>query len=50
MNKNHHFNINAGDTIIEKVGSWVSPGYANDDNNYFWGKPNVIGVKRRVVQ
>jgi len=36
MNKNHHFNINDGDTIIEKVGNWVSPGYANDDNNYFW--------------
>ena len=39
--------VNAGDTIIEKVGSWVSPGYANDDNNYFWELPNVIGVKRK---
>jgi len=27
------------DTIIEKVGNWVSPGYANDDNNYFWELP-----------
>ena len=41
--------VNAGDTIIEKVGSWVSPGYANDDNTYFWELPNVIGVKRKVV-
>lgn len=39
--------VNNGDTLIEKVGSWVSPGYANDDNNYQWELPNVIGVKRK---
>ena len=41
--------VNTDDTIIEKVGSWVSPGYTNDDNNYFWELPNVIGVKRKIV-
>lgn len=39
--------VNAGDTLIEKVGSWVSPGYANDKNDYQWELPNVIGVKRK---
>ena len=40
--------VSAGDTLIEKVGSWVSRTYANDDNNYMWELPNVIGVKRKV--
>jgi hypothetical protein len=39
--------VNAGDTIIEKVGSWVSRGWARDDNDHFWRLPNVIGVKRK---
>ena len=39
--------VNDGDTLIEKVGSWVSPGYANDKNDYQWELPNVIGVKRK---
>lgn len=40
--------VSAGDTLIEKVGSWVSRTYPNDDNNYMWELPNVIGVKRKV--
>ena len=40
--------VSAGDTLIEKVGSWVSRTYANDDNDYMWALPNVIGVKRKT--
>jgi len=40
--------VSAGDTIIEKVGSWVSRTYPTDKNNYFWELPNVIGVKRKI--
>ncbi len=37
--------INAGDTKIEKVGSYISNTYANDKNDHFWPIPNVIGVR-----
>lgn len=40
--------ISVGDTIIEKVGSWVSRTYPTDKNDYFWELPNVIGVKRKI--
>jgi len=40
--------VSGGDTIIEKVGSWVSRTYPNDKNDYFWELPNVIGVKRKI--
>jgi hypothetical protein len=39
------FYINIDDTKIEKVGSYVSTTYANDDNDHFWNLPNVIGIK-----
>jgi len=37
--------IKIGDKIIEKVGSYVSQTYPNDDNNHFWELPNVIGMR-----
>ncbi len=39
------FYINIDNTRIEKVGSYVSTSYANDDNDHFWNLPNVIGMK-----
>jgi hypothetical protein len=39
------FYINIDNTRIEKVGSYVSTTYANDDNDHFWNLPNVIGMK-----
>lgn len=39
--------VSAGDTIIGKIGSWVSRTYPNDENDHFWELPNVIGVKRK---
>ncbi len=39
--------VTAGDTLIEKVGSWVSRTYPTDKNDYMWELPNVIGVKRK---
>lgn len=41
------FYIHVGDTKIEKIGSYISNSYANDDNDHFWKLPNVIGVKVR---
>lgn len=37
--------IKVGDTVIEKVGSYVSQTYPNDDNDHFWKLPNVIGLR-----
>jgi hypothetical protein len=37
--------IKIGDTVIEKIGSYVSETYAHDNNDYFWKLPNVIGIK-----
>ncbi len=39
------FYIHIGDKKIEKMGSYVSTTYANDDNTVFWKLPNVIGMK-----
>jgi len=39
------FYVNIGDTKIEKIGSYISNSYPNDDNSHFWKLPNVIGVK-----
>lgn len=37
--------IRKGNTVIEKVGSYVSQTYPNDDNVQFWKLPNVIGLR-----
>jgi hypothetical protein len=37
--------IKVGDTVIERIGSYVSQTYPNDNNNHFWKLPNVIGMK-----
>ncbi len=39
--------IQTSDTIISKIGSYVSTTYANDNNDHFWKIPNVIGIKSR---
>jgi hypothetical protein len=40
--------IKVGDTVIEKIGSYVSQTYPNDDNVEFWELPNVIGLKLKT--
>lgn len=37
--------INVGDKRIEKLGSYVSRTFPNDNNAEYWNLPNVIGVK-----
>lgn len=37
--------IRVGDTVIEKIGSYVSETYPNDKNDHFWKLPNVIGMR-----
>jgi hypothetical protein len=37
--------ICVGDRTIERVGSYVSGTYPNDDNHEFWALPNVIGLR-----
>ena len=39
--------IQTSDTIISKIGSYVSKTYANDNNDHFWKIPNVIGIQSR---
>jgi len=39
--------VQTNDTIISKIGSYVSKTYANDNNDHFWKIPNVIGIKLR---
>lgn len=39
--------VETKDSTIQKYGSWVYPGYANDKNDHFWKLPNIIGVKKR---
>jgi hypothetical protein len=41
------FYVNCNDTVVEKVGSYESRYFENDDNTVFWPLPNVIGVRRR---
>ena len=36
--------VNIGATKIEKMGSYISNSYPNDNNNHFWQLPNVIGL------
>jgi hypothetical protein len=36
--------VQTADTIISKIGSYVSKTYANDNNDHFWKIPNVIGI------
>lgn len=38
------FYVKIGDTNIEKMGSYISNSYPNDDNQHFWKLPNVIGL------
>lgn len=33
---------------LDKVGSYVSPGYAHDRNDHFWEIPNMIGFKKKT--
>ncbi len=39
--------INNGDTVVEKIGSYVSRTFAHDRNHEFRKMPNVIGIKRK---
>ncbi len=36
--------VQTADTVITKIGSYVSKTYANDNNDHFWKIPNVIGI------
>ena len=36
-----------GETVIEKLGSYVSDTYPTDANQTFWRLPNVIGIKAK---
>jgi hypothetical protein len=36
-----------GETVIEKLGSYVSQTYPTDKNDQFWKLPNVIGLKAK---
>lgn len=39
--------IQTNDTIISKIGSYVSKTYPKDNNDHFWKLPNVIGIQSR---
>jgi hypothetical protein len=39
--------VQTSDTIITKIGSYVSSTYENDKNDHFWKIPNVISIKSR---
>lgn len=39
--------VNNGETIVERIGSYVSRTFAHDKNNEFRKMPNVIGIKRK---
>jgi uncharacterized protein YigE (DUF2233 family) len=41
------FYVNCNDTVVEKVGSYESRYFENDDNMIFWPLPNVIGISRK---
>lgn len=42
--------IRVGETVIERVGSYVSGTYPTDENIEFWKLPNVIGMKLKVSE
>jgi hypothetical protein len=37
--------IKTANQKIEKIGSYISDSYPNDDNDHFWKLPNVIGIR-----
>jgi len=39
--------VQTSDTIISKIGSYVSKTYENDNNDHFWELPNVIGIQSK---
>ena len=39
--------VQTGDTVISKIGSYVSKTYANDKNDHFWKIPNTIGIRSK---
>ena len=39
--------LNNGETVVEKIGSYVSRTFAHDKNKEFRKMPNVIGIKRK---
>ncbi len=39
--------LNNGETVVEKIGSYVSRTFAHDRNSEFRKMPNVIGIKRK---
>lgn len=39
--------VSIGDTVLEKLGSYVSVTYPTDENTQFWRLPNVIGLKAK---
>ncbi|MEI6138820.1 MAG: phosphodiester glycosidase family protein [Mariniphaga sp.] len=39
--------VQTSDTVISKIGSYVSKTYANDKNDHFWKIPNVIGIRSK---
>ncbi|OFY29574.1 MAG: hypothetical protein A2275_16090 [Bacteroidetes bacterium RIFOXYA12_FULL_35_11] len=41
------FYVNTKDTLVEKVGSYVYPGWTTDLNKEFRKLPNIIGVKKK---
>jgi hypothetical protein len=41
------FYVQVGEHKIEKMGSYISNSYANDDNDHFWPLPNVIGIRAK---
>lgn len=40
-----HVDLPCSGTCVQKVGSYVSNGYAHDRNDHFWPLPNVIGIR-----
>lgn len=40
-----HVDLPCTGTCVQKVGSYVSNGYAHDRNDYFWPLPNIIGIR-----
>jgi hypothetical protein len=39
--------VSIGETVLEKLGSYVSVTYPTDENAQFWRLPNVIGLKAK---
>ncbi|QWX83365.1 phosphodiester glycosidase family protein [Cellulophaga sp. HaHaR_3_176] len=41
------FYLNHNGTTVEKMGSYETDFNENDDNNQYWGIPNVIGISKK---